>query len=144
VSAPPRALSEKTRHLITITLSVYVYLSDALGVWCLGHRTHDKLWNAAQLQMVQEGKMHGFLRMVRLYRPTCLHILSRLGPRLAVRMRVFEPTDVYCVAVLGEEDPGVDRHPGQRTQVQHLPQRQVRPASVPWVLSFHHYMMYMT
>lgn len=25
--------------------------------------THDDLWNAAQLQMVQEGKMHGFLRM---------------------------------------------------------------------------------
>jgi len=26
-------------------------------------RTHDDLWNAAQLQLVQEGKMHGFLRM---------------------------------------------------------------------------------
>ncbi|XP_029472371.1 LOW QUALITY PROTEIN: deoxyribodipyrimidine photo-lyase-like [Rhinatrema bivittatum] len=26
-------------------------------------KTHDPLWNAAQLQMVQEGKMHGFLRM---------------------------------------------------------------------------------
>ncbi|XP_065917481.1 deoxyribodipyrimidine photo-lyase-like isoform X2 [Dysidea avara] len=26
-------------------------------------RTHDDLWNAAQLQMVNEGKMHGFLRM---------------------------------------------------------------------------------
>ena len=26
-------------------------------------KTHDDLWNAAQLQMVQEGKMHGFLRM---------------------------------------------------------------------------------
>lgn len=25
--------------------------------------THDDLWNAAQLQMVQEGKMHGFMRM---------------------------------------------------------------------------------
>lgn len=25
--------------------------------------THDDLWNAAQLQMVSEGKMHGFLRM---------------------------------------------------------------------------------
>merc|ERR1711939_1196976 len=25
--------------------------------------THDELWNAAQLQMVQHGKMHGFLRM---------------------------------------------------------------------------------
>merc|ERR1712194_635583 len=26
-------------------------------------KTHDELWNAAQLQMVSEGKMHGFLRM---------------------------------------------------------------------------------
>jgi deoxyribodipyrimidine photo-lyase len=26
-------------------------------------KTHDDLWNAAQLQMVREGKMHGFLRM---------------------------------------------------------------------------------
>lgn len=26
-------------------------------------KTHDDLWNAAQLQMVHEGKMHGFLRM---------------------------------------------------------------------------------
>ena len=25
--------------------------------------THDDLWNASQLQMVREGKMHGFLRM---------------------------------------------------------------------------------
>ena len=26
-------------------------------------QTHDELWNAAQRQMVVEGKMHGFLRM---------------------------------------------------------------------------------
>ena len=26
-------------------------------------KTHDKLWNAAQIQMVKEGKMHGYLRM---------------------------------------------------------------------------------
>ncbi|KAM3603728.1 uncharacterized protein V6R79_001267 [Siganus canaliculatus] len=26
-------------------------------------KTHDKLWNGAQFQMVSEGKMHGFLRM---------------------------------------------------------------------------------
>lgn len=25
--------------------------------------THDKLWNAAQLEMVHFGKMHGFMRM---------------------------------------------------------------------------------
>jgi deoxyribodipyrimidine photo-lyase len=28
-----------------------------------GARTHDDLWNAAQLQLVREGRMHGFLRM---------------------------------------------------------------------------------
>ncbi|XP_052830650.1 deoxyribodipyrimidine photo-lyase isoform X1 [Octopus bimaculoides] len=26
-------------------------------------KTHDQLWNAAQIQLVKEGKMHGFLRM---------------------------------------------------------------------------------
>jgi len=26
-------------------------------------KTHDDLWNAAQIQLVREGKMHGFLRM---------------------------------------------------------------------------------
>ena len=26
-------------------------------------RTHDDLWNASQLQLVSEGKLHGFLRM---------------------------------------------------------------------------------
>ena len=25
--------------------------------------THDELWNAAQLEMVHHGKMHGFMRM---------------------------------------------------------------------------------
>ncbi len=25
--------------------------------------THDELWNAAQLEMVHSGKMHGFMRM---------------------------------------------------------------------------------
>ena len=25
--------------------------------------THDDLWNASQLQLVREGKLHGFLRM---------------------------------------------------------------------------------
>ncbi|AQT35807.1 m127L [Myxoma virus] len=37
------------------------YLYDT---YSLEHaRTHDPLWNAAQLQMVREGKMHGYLRM---------------------------------------------------------------------------------
>lgn len=28
-----------------------------------GAKTHDELWNSAQIQLVKEGKMHGFLRM---------------------------------------------------------------------------------
>lgn len=37
----------------------YVYTREQLEK----AKTHDKLWNAAQCQMVTEGKMHGFLRM---------------------------------------------------------------------------------
>jgi deoxyribodipyrimidine photo-lyase len=37
----------------------YVYSLEELE---LG-KTHDDLWNAAQLQVVREGKMHGYLRM---------------------------------------------------------------------------------
>uniref|UniRef100_A0AAZ3QD79 Deoxyribodipyrimidine photo-lyase n=1 Tax=Oncorhynchus tshawytscha TaxID=74940 RepID=A0AAZ3QD79_ONCTS len=37
----------------------YVYTREQLEK----AQTHDKLWNAAQYQMVIEGKMHGFLRM---------------------------------------------------------------------------------
>jgi deoxyribodipyrimidine photo-lyase len=28
-----------------------------------GARTHDDLWNAAQMEMVKRGKMHGYMRM---------------------------------------------------------------------------------
>jgi deoxyribodipyrimidine photo-lyase len=37
----------------------YLYTQDELEF----SRTHDDLWNAAQLQMVRTGKMHNFLRM---------------------------------------------------------------------------------
>jgi len=37
----------------------YLYSRDQLEA----AKTHDELWNAAQLQMLQTGKMHGFLRM---------------------------------------------------------------------------------
>ncbi|KAM4605064.1 CPD photolyase [Polymixia lowei] len=37
----------------------YIYTHEQLE----NAKTHDKLWNAAQYQMVTEGKMHGFLRM---------------------------------------------------------------------------------
>lgn len=38
---------------------MYVYTREELE----GSRTHDDLWNSAQIQLVKEGKMHGFLRM---------------------------------------------------------------------------------
>lgn len=37
----------------------YVYTEEELRYG----KTHDKLWNACQIQMLQEGKMHGYLRM---------------------------------------------------------------------------------
>ena len=37
----------------------YVYTQEQLEQG----KTHDKLWNAAQLEMVRRGKMHGFMRM---------------------------------------------------------------------------------
>jgi len=37
----------------------HLYTSEELEAG----KTHDDLWNASQLQMVREGKMHGFLRM---------------------------------------------------------------------------------
>lgn len=37
----------------------YIYTREQLEK----AKTHDKLWNGAQYQMVSEGKMHGFLRM---------------------------------------------------------------------------------
>jgi deoxyribodipyrimidine photo-lyase len=37
----------------------HVYTRDDLEY----ARTYDKLWNASQIQMIKEGKMHGFLRM---------------------------------------------------------------------------------
>lgn len=38
---------------------VYVYTRDELDQ----SKTHDDLWNSAQIQLCKEGKMHGFLRM---------------------------------------------------------------------------------
>jgi len=37
----------------------FCYTAEALEAGL----THDQLWNASQLQLVQEGKLHGFLRM---------------------------------------------------------------------------------
>lgn len=37
----------------------YLYTREELEM----SKTHDDLWNSAQIQLVKEGKMHGFLRM---------------------------------------------------------------------------------
>ena len=37
----------------------YIYSQEELQF----AKTHDKLWNAAQIQLLQEGKMHGYMRM---------------------------------------------------------------------------------
>lgn len=37
----------------------YIYTTEQLR----DALTHDDLWNSAQIQLVKEGKMHGFLRM---------------------------------------------------------------------------------
>lgn len=37
--------------------------SNPTPVLAIPGKTHDDLWNAAQLEMVVNGKMHGFLRM---------------------------------------------------------------------------------
>jgi deoxyribodipyrimidine photo-lyase len=43
--------------------------------------THDELWNAAQLEMVHRGKMHGFMRMY--WAKKILEWTARWAARLA-------------------------------------------------------------
>ncbi len=45
----------------------YVYTTAELET----AKTHDSLWNAAQLEMVHHGKMHGFMRCVCHCAPRC-------------------------------------------------------------------------
>ncbi|XP_059844885.1 CPD photolyase [Hypanus sabinus] len=51
--------AQKTLKLHSSDKRPYLYTLKQLE----DGETHDTLWNAAQLQMVYEGKMHGFLRM---------------------------------------------------------------------------------
>lgn len=53
----PDARAPPTRH--TLRRREHVYTLEELT----HSRTHDDLWNAAQIQLVRRGKMHGFLRM---------------------------------------------------------------------------------
>ena len=56
-SAPDWGLRTLSKH--SRDPRPYLYSYDALEQG----RTHDPLWNAAQLEMVRRGKMHGYLRM---------------------------------------------------------------------------------
>lgn len=53
------AWAQKTLHEHARDKREYVYTLAELEQG----RTHDELWNAAQAEMVQRGKMHGYLRM---------------------------------------------------------------------------------
>ena len=51
--------AQETLRVHTSDEREYVYTLEELET----SNTHDDLWNAAQMQVVQEGRMHGFLRM---------------------------------------------------------------------------------
>jgi deoxyribodipyrimidine photo-lyase len=51
--------AQETLRVHTSDKREYVYSLEELET----SKTHDDLWNAAQMQVVQEGRMHGFLRM---------------------------------------------------------------------------------
>ena len=53
-------------HASDVRESVYVWRELEEG------RTHDGLWNAAQLQLVREGKMHGFMRSECVIKYVCM------------------------------------------------------------------------
>ncbi|MFM2424071.1 MAG: hypothetical protein RLZZ70_460 [Candidatus Parcubacteria bacterium] len=59
VIAGAHAWAQKTVAEHAFDTREYLYSYEAFR----DAKTHDDLWNAAQTQMVQEGKMHGFLRM---------------------------------------------------------------------------------
>ncbi|KAL4084936.1 hypothetical protein QTP88_027802 [Uroleucon formosanum] len=49
------SLNEHRQVLFFVCITLLSFLEES--------RTHDDLWNSAQIQLVKEGKMHGFLRM---------------------------------------------------------------------------------
>jgi deoxyribodipyrimidine photo-lyase len=51
--------AQETLRVHSTDVREYVYTLEEFETGC----THDDLWNAAQLQAVRDGKMHGFLRM---------------------------------------------------------------------------------
>ncbi len=59
----------------------YTYTQDKL----VAAKTHDELWNAAQMQMVKTGKMHGYMRM---YWAKKILEWSR-NPKLAMKTAIY-------------------------------------------------------
>lgn len=57
LGAPEWATKELDLHSKDIREFTYTYKEFELA------KTHDSLWNAAQLEMVRTGKMHGYMRM---------------------------------------------------------------------------------
>jgi deoxyribodipyrimidine photo-lyase len=51
--------AQESLELHSVDEREYLYTFEELE----GGKTHDDLWNAAQIQLVSEGQMHGFLRM---------------------------------------------------------------------------------
>lgn len=69
-------------------------------------QTHDKLWNAAQLEMVHSGKMHGFMRMY--WAKKILEVGVQLSVQLVSRLLVVSVDGTPHAHVLGQEYPGGD------------------------------------
>ena len=59
----------------------YIYTKEELE----NAKTHDKLWNASQIQLVKEGKIHGYLRMY-----WAKKILEwTLNPQIALKTAIY-------------------------------------------------------
>jgi deoxyribodipyrimidine photolyase len=70
--------------------------------------THDELWNAAQLEMVHAGKMHGFMRMywakkILEWAPTpakALQVAIFLNDKVRVCCKLVRPSRPMCASSL--------------------------------------------
>ena len=88
-----------------------------------GARTHDDLWNAAQLQMTTRGKMHGFLRMYWAKKILECVAPTANGVGCGCWLHVTDPCCARCVLRVVQ----VVAEPCRGVATRHLPQRQVQP-----------------
>ena len=72
--------------------------------------THDDLWNAAQLQLVTEGKLHGFLRMYWAKKVLEWTESPEVALKEALRSLIFE-LNFYFLGVLMRIGGGGLLHP---------------------------------